>query len=241
MRVLIVEDEPKIAAFIKQGLEEEGYAVDVAQDGESALDYAESAQYDLLILDIMLPKKDGISVCQELRKRGIKTPILMLTARDTIDDRVEGLDAGADDYLVKPFAFRELLARLRALLRRPREVTPARLQAGDLILDTATRRAERGGRVIDLTLREYALLELLMRHKGQVLSRTQIAEHVWNFDFYSESNIVDVYIRYLRQKIDADFQPKLIQTVRGVGYKIDDGEVKRLENRIEEKRIGEKR
>ncbi|HHY97599.1 MAG TPA: response regulator transcription factor [Firmicutes bacterium] len=241
MRVLIVEDEPKIAAFIKQGLEEEGYAVDVAQDGESALDYAESAQYDLLILDIMLPKKDGISVCQELRKRGIKTPILMLTARDTIDDRVEGLDAGADDYLVKPFAFRELLARLRALLRRPREVTPARLQAEDLILDTATRRAERGGRVIDLTLREYALLELLMRHKGQVLSRTQIAEHVWNFDFYSESNIVDVYIRYLRQKIDADFQPKLIQTVRGVGYKIDDGEVKRLENRIEEKRIGEKR
>lgn len=241
LRVLIVEDEPKIAAFIKQGLEEEGYAVDVAQDGESALDYAESAQYDLLILDIMLPKKDGISVCQELRKRGIKTPILMLTARDTIDDRVEGLDAGADDYLVKPFAFRELLARLRALLRRPREVTPARLQAEDLILDTATRRAERGGRVIDLTLREYALLELLMRHKGQVLSRTQIAEHVWNFDFYSESNIVDVYIRYLRQKIDADFQPKLIQTVRGVGYKIDDGEVKRLENRIEEKRIGEKR
>ncbi|HHY47311.1 MAG TPA: response regulator transcription factor [Firmicutes bacterium] len=220
MRILVVEDEPKIASFIKRGLEEEGYAVDVAGDGESALDYAESAQYDLLILDIMLPKRDGISVCQELRMRGLKTPILMLTARDTVDDRVEGLDAGADDYLVKPFAFKELLARIRALLRRPREVTPTRLKVGDLILDTATQRAERGGRVIDLTLREYALLELLMRHKGQVLSRTQIAEHVWNFDFYSESNIVDVYIRYLRLKVDADFEPKLIQTVRGVGYKI---------------------
>ncbi|NPV52660.1 MAG: response regulator transcription factor [Firmicutes bacterium] len=220
MRVLVVEDEPKIASFVRQGLEEEGYAVDVAGDGESALDYAGSAQYDLLILDIMLPKRDGVSVCQELRKRGFKTPILMLTARDTVDDRVEGLDAGADDYLVKPFAFKELLARARALLRRPREVAPARLQVGDLILDTATRHAERGGRVIDLTLREYALLELLMRHKGQVLSRTQIAEHVWNFDFYSESNIVDVYIRYLRLKIDADFEKKLIQTVRGVGYKI---------------------
>ncbi|HHV63360.1 MAG TPA: response regulator transcription factor [Firmicutes bacterium] len=221
MRVLVVEDEPKIASFVKRGLEEEGYAVDVAGDGESALDYAQSAQYDILILDIMLPKRDGVSVCQELRRRGFRAPILMLTARDAVDDRVEGLDAGADDYLVKPFAFKELLARMRALLRRPREVGPTRLQVGDLTLDTATRRAERRGRVIDLTLREYALLEFLMRHKGQVLSRTQIAEHVWNFDFYSESNIVDVYIRYLRLKIDANWEPKLIHTVRGVGYKID--------------------
>lgn len=221
LRVLVVEDEPKIASFVKRGLEEEGYAVDVAGDGESALDYAQSAQYDILILDIMLPKRDGVSVCQELRRRGFRAPILMLTARDAVDDRVEGLDAGADDYLVKPFAFKELLARMRALLRRPREVGPTRLQVGDLTLDTATRRAERRGRVIDLTLREYALLEFLMRHKGQVLSRTQIAEHVWNFDFYSESNIVDVYIRYLRLKIDANWEPKLIHTVRGVGYKID--------------------
>lgn len=222
MRVLVVEDEDKIAAFIKKGLEEEGYAVDVVGDGESALDYASSVDYDVIILDIMLPRRDGISVCQKLRERGCNAPILMLTARDAVDDRVRGLDAGADDYLVKPFAFRELVARIRALLRRPRDVISSQLQVGDLVLDTRTRVAQRGGRKIELTAREYALLEFLMRNKNQVLTRTQIAEHVWDYDFFSESNIVDVYIRYLRVKVDADFEPKLIQTVRGVGYKISD-------------------
>lgn len=218
----MVEDEDKIAAFIKKGLEEEGYAVDVVGDGESALDYASSVDYDVIILDIMLPRRDGISVCQKLRERGCNAPILMLTARDAVDDRVRGLDAGADDYLVKPFAFRELVARIRALLRRPRDVISSQLQVGDLVLDTRTRVAQRGGRKIELTAREYALLEFLMRNKNQVLTRTQIAEHVWDYDFFSESNIVDVYIRYLRVKVDADFEPKLIQTVRGVGYKISD-------------------
>ncbi|MDK2931892.1 MAG: hypothetical protein PWR07_2023 [Bacillota bacterium] len=218
----MVEDEDKIAAFIKKGLEEEGYAVDVVGDGESALDYASSVDYDVIILDIMLPRRDGISVCQKLRERGCNAPILMLTARDAVDDRVRGLDAGADDYLVKPFAFRELVARIRALLRRSRDVISSQLQVGDLVLDTRTRVAQRGGRKIELTAREYALLEFLMRNKNQVLTRTQIAEHVWDYDFFSESNIVDVYIRYLRVKVDADFEPKLIQTVRGVGYKISD-------------------
>ncbi|MGE5593056.1 MAG: response regulator transcription factor [Betaproteobacteria bacterium] len=222
MRVLVVEDEDKIAAFIKKGLEEEGYAVDVVGDGESALDYVFSVDYDVIILDIMLPRKDGVSVCQKLRERGCNAPILMLTARDAVDDRVRGLDAGADDYLVKPFAFRELVARIRALLRRPRDVISSQLQVGDLVLDTGTRVAQRGGRKIELTAREYALLEFLMRNKNQVLTRTQIAEHVWDYDFFSESNVVDVYIRYLRVKVDEGFEPKLIQTVRGVGYKISD-------------------
>lgn len=218
----MVEDEEKIAAFIKKGLEEEGYAVDMVGDGEAAIDYALSADYDVIILDIMLPRKDGFAVCRELRARGSSAPVLMLTARDAVDDRVQGLDAGADDYLVKPFAFRELVARVRALLRRPRELVPSRLQVGDLVLDVRTRTAERGGRRIELTAREYALLEFLMRNKNQVLTRTQIAEHVWDYDFLTESNIVDVYIRYLRVKIDQDFEPKLIQTVRGAGYKISD-------------------
>lgn len=218
----MVEDEEKIAAFIKKGLEEEGYAVDMVGDGEAAIDYALSADYDVIILDIMLPRKDGFAVCRELRARGSSAPVLMLTARDAVDDRVQGLDAGADDYLVKPFAFRELVARVRALLRRPRELVPSRLQVGDLVLDVRTRTAERGGRRIELTAREYALLEFLMRNRNQVLTRTQIAEHVWDYDFLTESNIVDVYIRYLRVKIDQDFEPKLIQTVRGAGYKISD-------------------
>lgn len=222
MRILVVEDEEKIAAFIKKGLEEEGYAVDMVGDGEAAIDYALSADYDVIILDIMLPRKDGFAVCRELRARGSSAPVLMLTARDAVDDRVQGLDAGADDYLVKPFAFRELVARVRALLRRPRELVPSRLQVGDLVLDVRTRTAERGGRRIELTAREYALLEFLMRNRNQVLTRTQIAEHVWDYDFLTESNIVDVYIRYLRVKIDQDFEPKLIQTVRGAGYKISD-------------------
>jgi heavy metal response regulator len=221
MRILVVEDERRIAAFIKRGLEEEHYAVDVAYDGEEALDWADAVDYDLILLDVLLPKKDGVQVCRELRAQGNKAPILMLTARDAIEDRVRGLDSGADDYLVKPFAFQELLARIRALLRRSGEVKTTRLQVGDLSLDTLTRRATRGGRVIELTAREYALLDFLMRHPRQALSRTQIAEHVWSYDFYSTSNVVDVYIRYLRRKIDKGFEVKLIKTVRGVGYKIE--------------------
>jgi len=221
MRILVVEDERRITAFIKRGLEEEHYAVDVAYDGEEALDWAAVVDYDLIVLDVLLPKKDGIEVCRELRAQGNKVPILMLTARDAIEDRVQGLDSGADDYLVKPFAFQELLARIRALLRRRGEIKTTHLQVGDLILDTLTHRATRGGQVIELTAREYALLEFLMRHPGQVLSRTQISEHVWNYDFFTTSNVVDVYIRYLRRKIDKGFEVKLLQTVRGVGYKIE--------------------
>jgi DNA-binding response OmpR family regulator len=221
VRILVVEDERRIAAFVKRGLEEEHYAVDVAYDGEEALDWAAVVDYDLIVLDVLLPKKDGIRACRELRDRGSKVPVLMLTARDAVEDRVRGLDSGADDYLVKPFAFQELLARIRALLRRQGEVKTAQLQVADLVLDTVTHRATRAGQVIELTAREYALLEFLMRHPRQVLSRTQIAEHVWDYDFFSTSNVVDVYIGYLRRKIDRDFGVKLIQTARGAGYKIE--------------------
>lgn len=177
--------------------------------------------YDLILLDVLLPHKDGIEVCRELRAQGSGVPILMLTARDAIEDRVRGLDSGADDYLVKPFAFQELLARMRALLRRGSETKTTRLQVGDLILDTLTRQASRSGRIIELSAREYALLEFLMRHPGQVLSRTQIVDHVWDYDFNTASNVVDVYIGYLRRKVDAGFERKLIGTVRGAGYKIE--------------------
>ncbi|MEW5935388.1 MAG: response regulator transcription factor [Bacillota bacterium] len=221
MRLLVVEDEPGIAAFLRQGLTEEGYAVDVVGDGERAIEFALSVPYDAIILDILLPKKDGFQVCAELRRRGLRTPILMLTARGAVEDRVRGLDTGADDYLMKPFAFAELLARVRALLRRPAVALPTLLQVGDLTLDPVTRRVERAGRPIELTPREFSLLELLMRHPGQVLSRTQIAEHVWNYNFFHQSNVVDVYVRYLRRKIDDGFQPRLIHTVRGAGYKIE--------------------
>lgn len=218
MRLLIVEDEPTIANFVRQGLSEAGYAVDVARDGHEGLDYALAAEYDALILDIMLPKLDGIQLLRQLRRQGHKTPALMLTARDTVDNRVEGLNAGADDYLVKPFAFPELLARVRALLRRPPLQLGTVLQLADLRMDTARYVVERNGRLLDLSPREYAVLEYLMRHPNQVLSRTQIGEHVWNFDFYNESNVVDVYIGYLRRKIDQPGEPSLIHTVRGVGY-----------------------
>lgn len=220
MRALIVEDEPNIAAYLDRGLTEEGYAVDVAYDGDDALDWAAAAEYDVIVLDVLLPGRDGFSVCSELRARGLKTPILMLTARDAVDDRVTGLDSGADDYLVKPFAFKELLARLRALARRQGESKSTELCVADLTLDTLTRTAQRGDRRIELTAKEYSLLEYLMRNPGRVLSRTQIAEHVWNFDFYSQSNVVDVYIRYLRRKIDDGFEHKLIKTIRGTGYLI---------------------
>jgi heavy metal response regulator len=221
MRILIVEDEHKISAYLKRGLEEQGYAVDAAFTGSEALDWVQAAPYDLIILDIMLPEIDGITLCRELRARGMRMPILMLTARDAVEDRVTGLDAGADDYLIKPFAFNELLARVRALLRRNQDALKVNtLQVGDLVLDTLARRVSRGGKRIDLTPKEYAILELLMREQGRVLTRTQIAEHVWNYEVYNQSNIVDVYIRNLRRKIDDGYELKLIRTVRGVGYQI---------------------
>jgi DNA-binding response OmpR family regulator len=214
MRNLVVEDEPGIANFVRQGLVEAGYAVDLVGNGRSALNYALSADYDAYVLDILLPGMNGLDLLRDLRQRGDKTPALMLTARDTIDNRVEGLDAGADDYLVKPFAFPELLARVRALQ------TGTVLQVGDLAMDTARREVKRNGRVIELSPREFAVLEYLMRHPNQVLTRTQIGEHVWNFDFYNESNVVDVYVGYLRRKIDQGSELALIHTVRGVGYRM---------------------
>jgi DNA-binding response OmpR family regulator len=221
MRILIVEDERKVSAYVKRGLEEQGYAVDAAYTGREALDWLETIDYDLIVLDILLPELDGIEVCRRLRQRGIRAPVLMLTARDAIDDRVTGLDAGADDYLVKPFAMRELLARLRALSRRaadaPKTTT---LRVSDLVLDTLTHRAQRGGQTIELTPKEYAVLECLMRHPEQVLTRTLIAEQVWNYDVFNQSNVVDVYIRNLRRKLDDPFEIKLIRTVRGAGYRI---------------------
>ncbi|MGC9360269.1 MAG: response regulator transcription factor, partial [Anaerolineae bacterium] len=201
---------------------EEGYAVDTVGDGQEALDYAAVVAYDLIVLDVMLPAINGLDVCQSLRNERNKVPVLMLTARDTVDDRVAGLESGADDYLVKPFAFAELLARIRALLRRTGDKGSSVLRVGDLELDVRTHQASRGERAIELTQREYALLEYLMRHPGQVLSHTQIGEHVWGFDFYTTSNIVAVYIRYLRRKIDEPGKPPLIHTVRGAGYKIQD-------------------
>jgi two-component system, OmpR family, copper resistance phosphate regulon response regulator CusR len=221
MRVLIVEDERKISAYVKRGLKEQGYAADAAFDGQEALDLASAASYDLIVLDILLPGVDGVSVCRQLRKSGLRVPVLMLTARDAVDDRVAGLDAGADDYLVKPFAMKELLARLRALTRRGSESSKSPvLRAGDLSMDTTTHRVRRGSRAIELTAKEYAVLECLLREPDRVFTRTMIAEHVWSYDIYNESNVVDVYIRNLRRKIDEGFDLKLITTVRGTGYRL---------------------
>ncbi|NJL40355.1 MAG: response regulator transcription factor [Leptolyngbyaceae cyanobacterium RM2_2_4] len=220
MRVLLVEDEPGMTQFICQGLNEVSYAVDVAVDGCTGLDYALSSDYDALILDIMLPKMDGLQLLRKLRNEGITTPVLLLTARDEVDDRVQGLDAGADDYLAKPFAFPELLARLRALLRRPPLQLNPILQVADLEMDVANRVVHRDGKQIDLSPREFALLEYLMRHPRQILTRDQIMEHIWNADFYGESNVVDVYIGYLRRKIDQGVDKPLLHTVRGVGYRL---------------------
>jgi two-component system OmpR family response regulator len=221
MRVLVVEDEPRMAALIRQGLEEDDYAVDVVDNGPEVFDWIDSAAYDLIVLDIMLPGMDGLGVCRELRSRGYVMPILMLTARDAISDRVTGLDAGADDYLVKPFAIEELTARLRALGRRKGPSKTTELQVGDLVLDTATKRARRGGEPIGaLTSKEYILLETLMRHPNQVLTRDQITDHVWNMEFEPGSKLIEVYISLLRRKIDRGHDRKLIQTVRGLGYRI---------------------
>ena len=220
MRVLLVEDEAQIADFIARGLSEQGYAVDVAYDGDEALHWPDVAEFDVIILDLMLPKRDGIEVCRLLRERGTRTPVLMLTARDAVEDRVLGLDSGADDYLVKPFAFTELLARLRALTRREPTVLGTLLQVDDLIIDTSTREVSRQGIPLELTTKEGQLLEYLMRHPNHVLTRTMIAEHVWNYDFDNATNVIDVHIRNLRRKIDDPFSVKLIQTIRGAGYRI---------------------
>ena len=222
MRLLIVEDELQIAAFLERGLKEEGYAVDVVHNGNDAIDWALAVEYDGILLDVMLPGRDGYAVCRELRDQKVKTPILMLTARDAVDDRVTGLDVGADNYLVKPFAFKELVARLRAVMRRQTDTRTVELRVADLVLNTLTHMAQRGDRRIELTTKEYNLLEYLMRNPNRVLTRTQIAEHVWNLDFASESNLVDVYVRYLRRKIDDESGQKLIKTIRGSGYLISD-------------------
>lgn len=217
MRVLVVEDDPDVASFIKKGLQEERYAVDLASDGEDGLRLAREVQYDLIILDIMLPKLDGLAVCRRLRADRQHTPIVLLTARETVEDKVTGLESGADDYLTKPFAFAELLARVRALLRRG-GVPLSRLQAADLELDPVAHRVWREGKEITLTSKEYAILEYLLRNANRVLTRTAIIEHVWDIHYESVTNIVDVHIRSLRSKIDREFAPPLIQTVRGVGY-----------------------
>jgi two-component system copper resistance phosphate regulon response regulator CusR len=225
MRILVVEDERKVANFLRQGLEEESHAVTVASDGAEALErLSEESTYDLVVLDLVLPKRDGLSVLRELREHRLTMPVLILTARDQVADKVAGLDLGADDYLTKPFAFDEFLARVRTLLRRSGGERLAVLQLDDLVLDPATRAVSRGGRRIDLTPREYALLEYFLRSAGRVLTRPLIAQHVWGIDFDPESNIVDVYVGYLRKKINKDAERRLLHTLRGVGYvlKIDD-------------------
>ena len=218
MRILVVEDEKKVARFIKKGLEEEGYAVDWSPDGTSGLYKGFDDVYDLIILDVNLPGKDGLSVLAALRRQGVTTPVLLLTVRATIEDRVIGLDTGADDYLPKPFSFKELRARVRALLRRSGAAEPPILTVGDLVLDPSRRTVERAGKTIELTAKEFALLDYLMRNKERVVTRSMIGDHVWDDTFESTTNIIDVYVNYLRKKIDAEHEVKLIHTVRGVGY-----------------------
>jgi two-component system OmpR family response regulator len=220
MRALVVEDEVKMAALIRRGLVEEGYAADVAQTGEEALWMARATAYDVIVLDLMLLGRDGLEVCRELRENGVWSPILMLTARDGLEDKVSGLDSGADDYLSKPFSFAELLARLRALTRRGPAERPVVLEVGALRLDPALRQAWRGDVEIDLSAKEFSLLETFMRHAGDVLTRLDLLEHAWDYGYENRSNIVDVYVRYLREKIDRPFGAESIQTVRGVGYRL---------------------
>jgi len=220
MRILLVEDNHRLNASLRQSLVEDGYAVDPAYDGQEGEELALMTPYDVIILDIMLPVKDGLEVCRSLRKKKNNTPILMLTARDTVDDRITGLDSGADDYLVKPFATGELRARLRALLRRDSSEKTGRLVIGDLTLDPATHEVERAGLEIELTAKEFTLLEYFMRSADRMISRQMVEDHVWDYDFVSGSNVVDVYIRRLRRKIDDPFEVKLFETVRGAGYRL---------------------
>jgi two-component system OmpR family response regulator len=220
MRVLVVEDEKKMGELLKRGLQQEGYSVDLASNGEDAVWLGTENDYDAMILDIGLPDVDGLEVCRSLRQAGRWVPVLMLTARDAVPDRIAGLDVGADDYVTKPFSFAELLARLRALIRRGAVERPTRLEVGDLALDPAARRVWRGEAEIDLTSKEFALLEFFMRHPGEVLSRTLIMEHVWDFAYEGGSNVVDVYVRHLRDKIDRPFAKRSIETVRGAGYRL---------------------
>lgn len=220
MRVLVVEDERRLAGIIKRGLLEEGYSVDNAYDGEEAQYMAENTHYDAMVLDVMLPRKDGVAVCKDLRSKNVNTPILMLTAKDTLDDRIRGLDSGADDYQTKPFAFSELLARVRALMRREALPKSQKLQVGDLTMDTLSREVWRGTRKVDLTTKEYSMLEYFMRHPNMVLTRTMLEENVWDYAFDGVSNIVDVYVRRLRLKLEQDGDTAVIDTVRGAGYRL---------------------
>ena len=218
MRILIVEDEKKVAAFIKKGLEEETYAVDIATDGEEGFHLGEQNQYDLIILDLMLPKINGLDILSGLRSQNIETPILLLTAKDSVEDKVEGLNQGADDYLTKPFAFSELLARIRVLLRRGKAESKTILEIADLTLNLVSHKVSRGNEEIELTGKEYSLLEYFMRNQEKVLTRTMIAEHVWDYNFDTFTNVIDVYVNHLRKKIDKNFSTKLLHTLRGVGY-----------------------
>lgn len=219
MRLLVVEDDPTIASFVGKGLQEAGYAVDVATDGQRGLQLALHEPYDAAVLDVMLPGLDGLSLIEELRRRRVNVPVLILSARHTVDDRVKGLQAGGDDYLTKPFAFSELLARVQALIRRSQGSSePTRLVVGDLVLDLVSRQVERAGRPIELRPREFALLEYLMRNAGRVVSKTMVMEHVWNYSFDPRTNVVDVLVFRLRERVDKDFDRKLIHTVRGIGY-----------------------
>ncbi len=222
MRVLIVEDEPKMAGLIRRGLREEGYAADVTGTGDDALWMAAATEYDAIVLDVLLPGKNGFEVCRELRRTGVWSPVLMLTARGSVDDRVAGLDAGADDYLTKPFSFVELLARLRALARRPPVERPTVLEVGDLRLNPATHQAWRGEEELELSAKEFRILEAFMRRPGHVLSRLHLLDHCWDYGYENRSNVVDVYVRYLREKIDRPFGRKSIETVRGAGYRLRD-------------------
>ncbi len=222
MRVLIVEDEHKIAQSIKKGLEQENFVVDAVFDGKTGLDFAMTEEYDVIILDRMLPEIEGLAITKELRKNNNHTPVLILTARGQVDDRVEGLDSGADDYLIKPFAFSELLARVRALTRRPKQAVQTTLTVGDLSLHTVTFEVKRGGEAIQLSSKEFSLLEYLMRHPGKVVTKQQIINHVWNYDADVLPNSVEVYIKHLRNKIDQKFSKPLIHTMRGFGYKISE-------------------
>ncbi|MGZ4269752.1 MAG: response regulator transcription factor [Solirubrobacteraceae bacterium] len=224
MRVLVVEDEPRMAGLIRRGLREDGHAADIAQRGEDALWMAQATSYDAVVLDVMLPGLSGIETCRRLRDAGVWAPVIMLTARDAVADRVAGLDAGADDYLVKPFSFAELLARLRALARRGGVERPAVLEAGGLRLDPAARHVSRGATAIALSPREFALLELFMRHPGEVLTRQRLLDHAWDSAYENRSNVIDVYVRYLREKVDRPFGTSSIETVRGVGYRFADGD-----------------